>query len=75
MAQVSDDPAAALPADELIDFVDVFARPLPVGSISRVLGLSNDRRGDVRRWTDAASVAIGAQLQTHRWPRGRARDA
>lgn len=68
VAQVADDLAAALPPDEPIDFIDAFARPLPVWAISRVLGLSDEQRDDVRRWTDAATAAIGAQLAAERWP-------
>lgn len=68
VAQVADDLAGALPADEPVDFIDAFARPLPVWAISRVLGLSDERREDVRRWTDAATATIGAELAPGRWP-------
>lgn len=68
VARVADDLAAALPTERTVDFIDVFARPLPVWAISRVLGLPDDRRDDVRRWTDAATATIGAQLPVDRWP-------
>jgi cytochrome P450 len=51
-----------------MDFIEVFTRPLPVWAISRVLGLPDERRDDVRRWTDAATATIGAQLPADRWP-------
>jgi cytochrome P450 len=66
--QVADELAAGLPADETIDFIAAFARPLPIWAISRVLGLPDGRRDDVHRWTDAATATIGAQLDTARWP-------
>src|SRR5271154_5815332 len=66
--RVADELAAALPAGETIDFVTAFARPLPIWAISRVLGLSDARREDVHRWTDAATANIGAQLDIARWP-------
>jgi cytochrome P450 len=66
--QVADELAAGLPADETIDFVTRFARPLPIWAISRVLGLPDARRDDVHRWTDAATATIGAQVGTARWP-------
>lgn len=68
VAQVADDLAAALPTGRTIDFIDAFARPLPIWAISRVLGLPDERRDDVRRWTDAATATIGAQLPAERWP-------
>ena len=64
--QVADELAAGLPADEIIDFITAFARPLPIWAISRVLGLPDTRRDDVHRWTDAATATIGAQLDTAR---------
>ena len=66
--QVADELAAGLPADDTIDFITAFARPLPIWAISRVLGLPDARRDDVRRWTDAATATIGAQLDAACWP-------
>lgn len=68
VAEVAEELAAELPAGGPIDFIDAFARPLPVWAISRVLGLPDERRDDVRRWTDAATATIGAQLPAARWP-------
>jgi cytochrome P450 len=68
VAQVADELAARLPHNERLDFIHAFARPLPVWAISRVLGLDDNRRDDVRRWTDAATATIGAQLEAARWP-------
>ena len=68
VADVAEELAAALPDDEPLDFIEAFSRPLPVWAISRVLGLPNERRDDVRRWTDAATATIGAQLPAERWP-------
>lgn len=68
VAGVAEELAAALPDGGPIEFVDAFARPLPVWAISRVLGLPDERRADVHRWTDAATATIGAQLPTARWP-------
>jgi cytochrome P450 len=65
--QVADELAAQLPIEEEIDFITAFARPLPVWAISRVLGLSDERRADVHRWTDAATATIGAELPAARW--------
>lgn len=68
VARAADSLAAALPTGATIDFIEWFARPLPVWAISRVSGLPDERRDDVRRWTDAATAAIGAQLPAERWP-------
>ena len=57
-----------LPDGGPMDLIEVFTRPLPVWAISRVLGLPDHRRDDVRRWTDAATATIGAQLPADRWP-------
>ena len=62
VADVAEELAAALPDGGPVDFIEAFARPLPVWAISRVLGLADERRDDVRRWTDAATATIGAQL-------------
>jgi cytochrome P450 len=67
IADVAEELARALPDGPAIGFIDAFARPLPVWAISRVLGLPDDRRADVRRWTDAATATIGAQLAPERW--------
>ena len=68
VADVAEELAAGLPDGGPMDLIEVFTRPLPVWAISRVLGLPDERREDVRRWTDAATAAIGAQLPAERWP-------
>jgi cytochrome P450 len=68
VAELAEELAAALPDGGPLDFIEAFARPLPVWAISRVLGLPDERRDDVRRWTEAATATIGAQLPAARWP-------
>jgi cytochrome P450 len=68
VAGVADELVRGLPDEAAIGFIEAFARPLPVWAISRVLGLPDDRRDDVHRWTDAATATIGAQLAPERWP-------
>ena len=68
VADVAEELAANLPHDQTIGIVEGFTRPLPIWAISRVLGLPDDRRDDVHRWTDAATATIGAQLAPERWP-------
>jgi cytochrome P450 len=68
VADVAEQLAAALPDATTIGVVETFTRPLPVWAISRVLGLPDERREDVRRWTDAATATIGAKLTPERWP-------
>src|SRR6516165_6869992 len=68
VADVAEEIAGGLPEGGPTNFIEVFARPLPVWAISRVLGLPDERRHDVRRWTDAATATIGAQLPADRWP-------
>jgi cytochrome P450 len=68
VADVADQLADSLPDGSTIELVEAFTRPLPVWAISRVLGLPDERRDDVRRWTDAATATIGAQLAPERWP-------
>ena len=67
IADVAEELASSLPDGRTIGLIETFARPLPVWAISRVLGLPDDRRDDVRRWTDAATATIGAQLAPERW--------
>ena len=59
--------AAAMPDGAEIDFLAVFAEPLPVWAISRVLGLPEARRGDIRRWSAAAAASIGGMPGPAAW--------
>lgn len=70
VAEAADDLAARLPEDEVADFITAFSQPLPVWAISRVLGLPDEMRGDIKikRWTDAVTAAVGAQLPPEKWP-------
>ena len=57
----------ALPHDEVTDLIDAVARPLPIYAILRILGLPDDRREDIVRWSDAATASLGAKLTAQRW--------
>jgi cytochrome P450 len=59
--------AAALPDGAKLDFLAAFAEPLPVWAISRVLGLPESRRGDIRRWSVAAAASIGGMPDAEAW--------
>ena len=72
VADVAEQLAADLPEGGPVDFIAAYTRPLPVWAISRVLGLPDERRDDVRRWTDAATATIGAQLPADPLAAGRA---
>lgn len=60
--------AAALPHDVEIDFMS-FAGALPIWAISRILGLPDEMRDDVRRWTAASTASIGARPSAADWVR------
>ena len=47
--------------------IEAVARPLPIYAILRILGLSDDRREDIVRWSDAATASLGAMLTPQRW--------
>ena len=64
---VSENLAAALPDNTVVDIIDTVTRPLPVWAILRILGLPEDRRDDVTRWSDAATGALGARMTPERW--------
>jgi cytochrome P450 len=59
--------ALALPDGGTVDIVAAVTRPLPIYAILRILGLSDDRREDVARWSDAATASLGARLSPERW--------
>ncbi|MBW8487190.1 cytochrome P450 [Actinomadura parmotrematis] len=52
--------AGALADAGRAEFVADFAVPLPVQVIAKMLGVPADRHPDVKRWTDAFAVTIGA---------------
>ena len=63
----ADELVGMLPADQITDLIDAVARPLPIYAILRILGLSDDRREDIVRWSDAATASLGATLTPQRW--------
>jgi cytochrome P450 len=63
----ADELARALPDGRVVDFFTAFAQPLPVWAISRIVGLSDEQRSDVQRWTRAATASIGATPSADRW--------
>jgi cytochrome P450 len=65
--QTAEELAAALPDGAEIDFLKEFAEPLPVWAISRVLGLPESRRDDIRRWSVAAAASIGGMPEPQAW--------
>lgn len=48
------------------ELVPEFAVPLPVRVITAALGVPDDRHADVKRWSDDATVAIGAAISDER---------
>jgi cytochrome P450 len=65
--QTAEELAAALPDGAELDFLAAFAEPLPVWAISRVLGLPESRRADIRRWSAAAAASIGGRPDPAAW--------
>jgi cytochrome P450 len=65
--QTAQELAAALPDGADIDLLPAFAEPLPVWAISRVLGLPDSRREDIRRWSVAATASIGGMPDPRTW--------
>jgi len=59
--------AAELTDGAAVDIIDVLARPLPVYAIVRILGLDDSRRGDIARWSDAATASLGRRLSNDDW--------
>ncbi len=50
-----------------VDIVEAVTRPLPVFAILRILGLPEDRRDDLVRWSDAATASLGRRLTPQEW--------
>lgn len=63
----ADELVGALPTGEVTDLIEAVARPLPIYAILRILGLSDDRREDIVRWSDAGTASLGAMLTPQRW--------
>ncbi len=45
-----------------LDFVELFAVPLPVAVIAKALNVPDDRLGDFKRWSDASVAGIGTNI-------------
>ncbi len=59
--------ASALPDGEVVDIIAAVTQPLPVWAILRILGLPEDLREDLLRWSDAGTGALGAEMTNERW--------
>jgi cytochrome P450 len=57
----------ALPDGAELDLVPALTEPLPVWAISRILGLPDARREDIRRWSLAATASIGGMPDRQAW--------
>ncbi|MCM6772564.1 cytochrome P450 [Nocardia sp. CDC159] len=51
-----------LPEGESVDLVGTFAAPLPLRVIAQVLGVSDERIDDFKRWSDQFTATVGGQL-------------
>jgi cytochrome P450 len=67
VADVARELADALVDGATVDIIDAITRPLPIYAILRILGLGDERRVDVARWSDAATASLGAKLTPQRW--------
>ena len=64
---VSDTLVGALPDGEVVDMMESLTIPLPVWAIMRILGLPDQYRDDLRRWSDSANASLGGVLSAERW--------
>lgn len=65
--EVADQIASALPDGEVVDALQSITIPLPVWAIMRILGIDDRYRGDLRRWSDSSTAALGGKLSADRW--------
>ena len=65
--EVADQIAVALPDGEIVDALQSITIPLPVWAIMRILGIDDRYRGDLRRWSDSSTAALGGKLSADRW--------
>ena len=65
--EVADQIALALPDGEVVDALQSITVPLPVWAIMRILGIDDRYRGDLRRWSDSSTAALGGKLSADRW--------
>lgn len=57
-----DDLLAAAASGAPVDFVEIFAVPLPVTVIAKALNVPDDRLADFKRWSDASIAGIGTNI-------------
>lgn len=50
-----------------MDVVNDFAIPIPVTVIADILGLSRDKAGDIKAWSDASVEPLGLMISDARW--------
>jgi cytochrome P450 len=63
----ADSLVADLPDGEVVDAMAALTIPLPVWAIMRILGLGEERRDDLRRWSESATATLGGLLTADRW--------
>jgi len=64
---VAEELAESLVDGSTVDIIDAVTRPLPVFAILRILGLPEDARHDLIRWSDAATASLGRRLTAQEW--------
>ena len=64
---VARDLADSLIDGEHIDIIEKITRPLPIYAILRILGIGDERRDDIVRWSESANASLGARLTPQRW--------
>ena len=57
-----DDLLEAAASGDPVNFVEVFAVPLPVTVIAKALNVPDDRLADFKRWSDASIAGIGTNI-------------
>lgn len=67
IAAVAAELVDALPDGEVVDAMEAITIPLPVWAIMRILGVSDEYRGELRAWSDAATASLGSRLSPERW--------
>ncbi len=60
--QLIDQLISGTAAGQSLDFVELFAVPLPVAVIAKALKVPDDRFGDIKRWSDASVAGIGTNI-------------
>jgi len=60
--QLIDQLISGTAAGQSLDFVELFAVPLPVAVIAKALNVPDDRLGDFKRWSDASVAGIGTNI-------------